>query len=54
MVRGLFVIFPNERAPPTHPDCAALVDPLFACGGKRVKKFENIFIFQDAFCNGTM
>jgi hypothetical protein len=20
----------------THPDCAALVDPLFACGGKRV------------------
>jgi hypothetical protein len=24
------------RAPGTHPDCAALVDPLFACGGKRV------------------
>ena len=27
-----------KRAPLTHPDCATLVDPLFACGGKRVKK----------------
>ncbi len=23
----------------THPDYASLVDPLFACGGKRVGKF---------------
>jgi hypothetical protein len=27
----------NYRAPSTHPDIATLVDPLFACGGKRVK-----------------
>ena len=26
----------GKRAPLTHPDIAALVDPLFACGGKRV------------------
>ena len=25
----------------THPDYATLVDPLFACGGKRVKTFLN-------------
>ena len=23
----------------THPECAALLDPLFACGGKRVAAF---------------
>jgi len=25
----------------THPDIASLVDPLSACGGKRVKKIYN-------------
>ena len=24
----------------THPDYASRVEPLFACGGKRVKKFQ--------------
>jgi len=28
----------SNRTPLTHPDYASLVDPLFACGGKRVKK----------------
>jgi hypothetical protein len=30
----------------THPNIAALVDPLFACGGKRVNKF---FVFTPLF-----
>jgi len=39
---------PKERAlknllpETTHPDCASLVDPLFAFGGKRVRK-RNFF-----------
>jgi hypothetical protein len=29
----------------THPDITSFVDPLFACGGKRVKKaFLNLMI----------
>ena len=27
----------HKRAPPTHPDYATLLDPLFAFGGKRVQ-----------------
>jgi hypothetical protein len=27
----------------THPECAALFDPLFACGGKRVKKYSHFY-----------
>jgi hypothetical protein len=40
----------NERASLTHPDYASLVDPLFSCARKRVKKnlFRNIAKFNHA------
>jgi hypothetical protein len=34
----------NALRTSTHPDYATLVDPLFACGGKRVKKVLPIII----------
>jgi len=33
-----FVVRRNERGPSTHPGYAALADPLFAFGGKKVEK----------------
>jgi len=41
--RGAKVLKKIKKVNLTHPDYASLVDPLFACGGKRV---GNSFIFK--------
>jgi hypothetical protein len=36
----------------THPECAALFDPLSACGAKRVKKYP--FFYQHLIPTGIV
>jgi hypothetical protein len=35
----------------THPDIASLVDPLFACGGKRVTQGRLVFFTECLISN---
>jgi len=44
--RGAKVLKKIKKVNSTHPDYASLVDPLFACGGKRVKTKKYLSLTQ--------